>query len=146
MTTTLDVVMIVHTLFAALWTGGTLIVTGIVVPATRAGLLSGEALLFVRRRFAYLTGVSVLVLLVTGGHLAGTLYTADSLQTSYRGQLVLSMVGLWALLAISLYGGFRRLSGLSSEQSLEPVAAEARPWFLAASVVSLLLLVVAGLL
>lgn len=146
MTTALDVTMVVHFLFAALWTGGTLLVAGTIIPAARNDLLSGEALLLVKRRFAYLTGASVLLLLFTGGHLAGTLYTAESLQSTGRGQLVLTMVGLWLLLAVVLYGGFRQLTGLLEDQSAATAATNARPWFLGGSAISIALLIVAGLL
>lgn len=141
-----DVVMIVHTIFAALWTGGTLLVAGAIVPAARTELLGKKALTFIARRFSYLTVVSVLLLLFSGGHLAGTLYTAETLQSTGRGHLVLTMVGLWLVLAVVLYIGFRRLTDIPSEMSAVTAATEARPWFLGASAVSIALLVVAGLL
>ncbi|WP_135536396.1 MULTISPECIES: hypothetical protein [Halobacteriales] len=146
MATMLDVVMTIHTIFAALWTGGTLLVAGTVLPAARRDLLGEEALALIGRRFSYLTIASVLLLLFTGGHLAGTLYTAESLQLTGRGHLVLTMVGLWLVLPIVLYGGFRQLTGLPPEQSAATAATAARPWFLTASVVSIALLIVAGLL
>ncbi len=89
---------------------------------------------------------SVLLLLFSGGHLAETLYTAESLQAPGRGNLVLTMVGLWLVLATVLFFGFRRLTGSQSETSAVAAATRARPWFLGASGVSIALLVVAGLL
>jgi hypothetical protein len=56
------------------------------------------------------------------------------------------MVGLWLVLAIVLFFGFRRLTGNPSETSPASAATQARPWFLGASGVSIALLVVAGLL
>jgi len=138
--------MTIHTIFAALWTGGTLVVAGAVVPAARSELLSMEGLTLIARRFRHLTTASFLLLLLSGGHLAGTLYTGETLQTTSRGNLVLTMVGLWLVLAIVLFFGLRRLSGGESEQSAAAPATKARPWFLGASVVSIVLLVVAGLL
>ncbi|NHN42854.1 hypothetical protein G9C85_14635 [Halorubellus sp. JP-L1] len=146
MVSMLDVVMTIHTVFAALWTGGTLVVAGGVLPAARRELLGEEALALIGRRFSYLTIASVLGLLFTGGHLAGTLYTFESLQSTGRGHLVLTMVGLWLVLPIALYGGFRKLRDISPNQSMATAATAARPWFLAASVVAIALLVVAGLL
>ncbi|UOO94204.1 hypothetical protein MUK72_09495 [Halococcus dombrowskii] len=146
MTSVLDVAMTIHTVFAALWTGGTLVVAGAVIPAARSELLNTDGLALVARRFRYLTAASVLLLLFSGGHLAGTLYTAETLQTTGRGNLVLAMVGLWLVLAIVLFFGFRRLSGSRSNRSAAAAATNARPWFLGASVVSIALLVVAGLL
>jgi uncharacterized membrane protein len=137
--------MTIHTIFAALWTGGTLMVAGAVIPAARSELLSTEGLTLITRRFWYLTVGSVLLLLFSGGHLAGTLYTAETLQSTGRGNLVLAMVGLWLVLAVVLFFGFRRLASNQPESAVAP-ATKARPWFLGASVVSIALLVVAGLL
>jgi len=146
MVSTLDVVLSIHTIFAALWTGGTLVLAGAVIPAARNESLSTQALAFLARRFRWLTVASVLVLLFSGGHLAGTLYTAESLQSTGRGHLVLAMVGLWLALGLVLAGGFRQLVGLPADRSAARAATNARPWFLAGSGVSLALLLLAGLL
>ncbi|WP_232688657.1 CopD family protein [Halobacterium zhouii] len=145
MTSALDLVLVVHTIFAALWTGSTIAVAGAIVPAAQRDLLDADALSLVARRFTYLTLTSVVLLLATGGHLAGTLYTAESLQSTGRGHLVLAMVGLWFALAGILHFATRRLT-VDETETVESAAASARPWFLAASGVSLALLVVAGLL
>lgn len=141
-----DVVMIVHTMFAAIWTGSTLLVAGAIVPATRRELLSEEAITLIARRFWYLTITSALLLFFSGGHLAGTRYTVETLQSTGRGHLVLTMVGLWFVLTVVLYLGFRQLTRISQEKSMATAATAARPWFLGASAVSIALLVVAGLL
>ena len=146
MTSVLDVAMTIHTMFAALWTGGTLVIAGAVIPAARSKMLGREGLTLIARRFWYLTVASVLLLLFSGGHLAGTLYTAETLQSTGRGHLILAMVGLWLVLAIVLFVGFRRLTSSSSEKTAVAAATTARPWFLGASVVSIALLIVAGLL
>jgi uncharacterized membrane protein len=146
MVTMIDVVMTIHTIFAALWTGGTLLIAGTVIPAARRELLDKKALSLIVRRFSYLTIASVLLLLFTGGHLAGTLYTVETLQSTVQGNLVLSMVSLWLILAVILFLGFRHLTNIPSEKSIATAAGKARPWFLGASVVSIALLVVAGLL
>lgn len=146
MVSSLDAVLVVHTIFAALWTGGTLVLAGAVLPAARNDWLSTQALSFITRRFRSLTIVSVIALLFTGGHLAGTLYTVERLQSTGRGHLVLAMVGLWLLLAVVLVGGFRQLVAVSTDQSAARAATNARPWFLVGSLVSLALLVLAGLL
>lgn len=145
MTTALDLVLVVHTIFAALWTGSTIAVAGAIVPAAQRNLLDADALSLISRRFTYLTLTSVLLLLFTGGHLAGTLYTFERLQTTGRGHLVLAMVALWLALAGILHFATRRLT-VDDSETVESAAASARPWFLAASAVSVALLVVAGLL
>ena len=146
MTSVLDIAMTIHTIFAALWTGGTLVVAGAVIPAARSELLSTEGLTLIARRFWYLTVGSALLLLFSGGHLAGTLYTAETLQSTGRGNLVLAMVGLWLVLAVVLFFGFRRLTSDQPEKAAVAAATKARPWFLGASVISISLLVVAGFL
>ncbi|RBI59488.1 hypothetical protein DMJ13_23080 [halophilic archaeon] len=146
MTTLLDVVLTVHTIFAALWTGGTFVLAGAVLPAARGDLLSKQALELITRRFWYLTIASVFLLLFTGGHLAGTLYTVESLQSTGRGHLVLTMVGLWLFLGVVLYGGFRQIASLTAEQTATAAATNAHPWFLSGSVISIALLTIAGLL
>lgn len=55
------------------------------------------------------------------------------------------MVGLWLVLAVTLFFGFRRLTG-SQSGGAATAATKARPWFLGASGVSIALLVLAGLL
>ena len=141
-----DVAMAVHTIFAAIWTGGTLVVAGAVIPAARNELLSTDGLTLIARRFWYLTVGSVFLLMFSGGHLAGTLYTVETLQSSSRGNLVLLMVGLWFVLAVILFFGFHRLTSNQPEQSAVVAATKARPWFLGGSVVAIALLVIAGLL
>lgn len=146
MTSVLETVLTIHTILAALWTGGTVVIAGTVIPAARRELLQSNGLTLIARRFWYLTVGSVLLLLFSGGHLAGTLYTVETLQATGRGHLVLTMVGLWLVLALLNFFGFRRLTGASSNQSVAAAAIRARPWFLGGSVVSIALLVVAGLL
>lgn len=155
MTAVLDIVIAVHMLFAALWTGGTLLISGSVIPAARRELLGLEALGLITNRFSYLTIGSVLLLLFSGGHMAGTLYTAETLFSTDRGMLVMTMVGLWLLLTIVLSIGLLRLRTTPPEPTKESqtktetavaarIATKARPWFLTGSVVSIGLLVVAG--
>lgn len=146
MVSTLEIVLTIHTLFAALWTGGTILVAGTVIPAARKDLLSEKALSLITRRFSYLSIASVVLLLFSGGHLAGNLYTGETLTSTMQGNLVLTMAVLWLVLAIVLFFGFRRMTGGSSEKSAATAASDARPWFIAGSVISIVLLIVAGLL
>ena len=144
---TLDSVMrVLHMLFGGLWAGGTLFMVGLVLPAARAGKLDADALDWVARRFSYLSIASVLVMLASGGHLAGTLYTFDLLASSSRGHLVLTMVALWFVLAGLLHVGTSAMTDRLETGSAAEAAEAGRPWYLASGVVALGLLVVAGLL
>lgn len=146
MITTLDIVMTVHTIFAALWTGGTILFAGAVIPAARSEMLDREALTLITQRFSYLTIAAVFLLLFSGGHIAGNTYEVETLTSTMRGNLVLTMVGLWFVLAVVLFIGYRRLTNLPPEETAVTAATKARPCFLGGSVVSIALLVVAGIL
>ena len=146
MTTTLTAVLVIHMVFAGLWTGGTLLLVGAVLPAARRGLVGGDGLALIVKRFSYATMASVVVLLLTGGHLAGTLYTVESLQSTGRGHLVLTMTGLWLALAGSLHLGANRLTGALEASDARTAVEQTNGWFLAAGVIAVLLLVIAGML
>jgi hypothetical protein len=90
--------------------------------------------------------VSAVLLLLTGGHLAGTRYTAESLTSTGRGYLVLAMVALWFLLAALVeIGGSKLEDGFDAQKVREP-AREARPFLLGASLTAILLLLDAGVI
>ena len=145
--TVLDVTIeVLHTLFAGLWAGGVLVMAGLVLPAARDGHLSEAGLRWVAKRFTYLTLASVGVLFLTGGHMAGTRYTFESLQGTGRGHLVVTMLGLWFVLAGLLHVGTHGLTDELDSGSVESAVAATATWFNASAVVALALLVVAGLL
>lgn len=135
-----------HVVFAGLWTGGALFMAAGVVPAARNGRIGEDAIEWIAQRFTYLTVGSVLVLFVTGGHLAGTLYTFESLAGSGRGHLVLTMIALWLVMAVLLHFGTRKLLAGARSGSLDAGVDRSLPWFRASGVGAVLLLVVAGLL
>ena len=135
-----------HTLFAALWAGATVFITIAVLPAADRDGLGPGGLGTILNRFAWLTRLSVLALLATGGHLAGTLYTADTLTSTSTGYLVLAMLGLWFLLAVTIEVGGVRVRRVLDGGSARAGAAAVRPFYYLASVFALLLLFTAGLL
>lgn len=137
---------VLHVVFAGFWTGSVLLLTAAVLPTARTGTIGPEALGAVVDRFRTLSRLSVLVLFVTGGHLAGSGYTADALLTQPRGHLVLAMLALWFVLAALVEVGASRIEDGVAEQKVRTPEADARPFFTAAAVVAALLLVDAGLL
>lgn len=137
---------VLHTLFAGLWAGGVLVMAGLVLPAARNGHLTEAGLRMIAKRFTYLTLASVAVTFATGGHMAGTRYTFESLLGTERGYLVLAMLGLWFVLAGLLHVGTRGLTSNLDSGSVESAVAASSAWFNASAVVALALLVVAGLL
>jgi uncharacterized membrane protein len=135
-------VRILHQLFATAWVGATVYVTFAVLPALRDG--DGTAAMANRlsSRFTVLSIVSVVVLFVTGGHLAGTLYTFEGLVGTKAGNLVLVMTALWFVLAGILHVGTKRLDDGASEGRLRQPASAAYPWFVVGSFLGVSLLVV----
>ncbi|THE65200.1 copper resistance protein CopD [Salinadaptatus halalkaliphilus] len=135
----------VHLIFAAVWAGSVCFVAFAVLPLARDGQFNATAPLeAISSKLTTISRVSALVLFLTGGHLAGTRYTADSLFGSPNGQLVLVMLALWAALAALVEIGAKRLqSGLNGKKLREP-ANDALGVYRVAAVVSIALLVVAG--
>lgn len=140
------VVYTTHMLFAGLWTGGVVLFATAVLPPAVRGDLRPEPLATLTGRLTNLSRLSALLLLLTGGHMAGIRYTFESLVGSPRGHLVLTMVGSWLVLAAVVeVGGSKMREGLSEEKVRTP-ARKARRFYQAGAAVAVLLLVVAGLL
>lgn len=134
----------VHLLFAGLWSGSVLFTTYAVLPLAMNGEARPGPLDVLTGKLRTVSRVSALLLLLTGGHLAGTRYTAASLTGSGRGYLVLAMVALWFLLAALVeIGGSKLEDGFDAQKVREP-AREARPFLLGASLTAVLLLLDAG--
>jgi len=136
----------IHLLFAGLWAGSVLFVARAVVPAARAGDLDATPLRSMIGRFRTWSRVSSLLLFLTGGHLAGSRYTAETLLGSTRGYLVVAMVVLWFLLTgLVEMGSGKLVDGLDERKVREP-ARSATPFFTAATVAAVALLVLGGIL
>src|SRR6056297_1701706 len=141
-----SVMQVVHVLFAGLWTGSVLFVVGAVLPASTAGSISSAAMETISTRLSWLTRISALVFVATGGHLAGTGYSAESLFGTGRGQLVVAMLVLWFVLTGLVEVGCKRLGGSTAADDVGAAVDSTRPIWLAAGAVAVLLLVDAGLL
>lgn len=136
----------VHTAFAALWAGSVLFVVTAVLPLAMDGDLSPEAFGSVVSKLRWVTRISAVLLFVTGGHLAGTLYTAETLTGTTSGYLVLAMLSFWfGLAAVIEIGSAKANRGIENEKIREP-ARDCRPFYLLGAVSAIGLLVVAGLL
>ncbi|MDZ5812617.1 transporter, partial [Halorubrum sp. AD140] len=93
-----SVVWSIHVGFAILWTGSVLFVTLAVLPPALRGEVDADALGTIVGRLRWITRVAALAFLASGGHMAGTLYTFESLTGTGRGHLVLTMLALWFLI------------------------------------------------
>lgn len=139
-------VFAIHLVFAGFWTGSVLFVALWVVPTAARGELNAEPLESVAGSFRTYSRTSALVLFLTGGHMAADIYTLDSLTGTGRGHLVLTMLGLWFVLAaLAEIGAGRLVDGAGDGKVREP-GRSARTIFRAAGIVAVLLLVDAGLL
>jgi hypothetical protein len=136
----------VHTGVSAIWAGTVVFVVAAVLPLAMRGELSPEAFGSVVSKLRWVTRISALLLFVTGGHLAGTLYTPESLTGTPRGYLVLAMLALWLGLTAAIeIGSARAARGIERRKIREPARA-ARPLYYLAAALAVGLLVVAGLL
>lgn len=129
-----------HQLFAAVWVGATVYVTFAVLPTLRDGGGDTETVERLSSRFTALSVSSVIVLFLTGGHLAGTLYTFEGLVETTRGNLVVTMLALWLVLAGVLHVGTKKLDGGIEDGRLREPAKKAFPWYVVGSVLGVALL------
>ncbi|GAB7117646.1 hypothetical protein JCM9743_01070 [Natrinema sp. JCM 9743] len=136
-----------HLVFAALWAGSVCFVAAVIVPLARDGAFNRtQPLEVISGKLTNISRVSSLVLLLTGGHLAGNGYNIEGLVGTTNGRLVLTMVALWLLLTALVEIGVKRFeTGLTGKKIREP-ARDALPVFRAAAVAAIALLIVAGLL
>lgn len=135
-----------HLLFAGLWAGSVLFTTWRVLPLLDSDTLRAESADALVGGLVSLSRVSAIALLVTGGHMAGTAYTAGSLFGSPRGHLVLTMVALWAALAGLVEVGAGRLRAELDRGRVRTAADASRRFLGGASLVAVALLLVGGAL
>ncbi|MFC6976417.1 CopD family protein [Halomicroarcula sp. GCM10025709] len=133
-----------HLVFAGLWSGSVLFTVYAVLPVAMNGNARVRALEPITGKLKTVSRVSALALLLTGGHMAATRYTAESLTGTGRGHLVLTMVALWFLLAGLVEVGASKLTDGFDRKKVGEPAREARPFLLGAAVVAVLLLLDAG--
>jgi len=136
---------VLHSLFAGLWAGSVLFVVLAVLPMAREGGLNAAPLRSVAGTLTRLSRVSALVLVLTGAQMAVAGYTTNSLTGTTGGYLVVSMVGLWAVLAGVVEVGTSRLRDGTERDKVREPAREAKRVFLVAALTAVLLLAVSGL-
>ena len=136
----------IHVAFAGLWTGTVLFVVLAVLPLARNGTLNATPLASITGRLKTVSRLSAVLLFLTGGHLAGSLYTVERLTGTTRGYAVLAMIGLWLALAALVEIGAGKLTDGTEADKVRTPAAEATPYLQAAALVAVLLLLDAGAL
>lgn len=138
--------IILHGFFGSLWTGSVLFFVGAVLPAAASGSLSPPTLSTVTTRLVWLTRISAIIFVATGGHLAAARYTGETLFGTPRGQLVVAMLVLWFVLTGVVEASSKRLQRRATASDVSTAIAETRSLFIAAAVLAVSLLVVTGLL
>jgi uncharacterized membrane protein len=136
----------VHLLFAGLWAGSVLFVARGVLPAARDGDINAAPLRSLIGRFQTWSRASSVALLLTGGHLAGTRYTTESLFGTVSGYLVVAMVVLWLVMTGLIEVGAGRLADGLDERKVREPARAATPFLTAAAVAGIVLLAIGGVL
>lgn len=140
------IVVAIHLVFAATWTGSVLLFTVAVLPLARDGNINAAPLAAITGSLRTVSRASAVLLLLTGGHMAGSLYTVDSLTGTSRGWLVIAMVVLWLALAALVEIGAGKLVDGTGQSKVRAPARTASRHFQAAAVVAVLLLLDAGAL
>ncbi|MFB6152796.1 MAG: transporter [Halodesulfurarchaeum sp.] len=135
MSTATTVSLVIHLVFAGLWTGSVLFVAMGVLPLAGRDGVGPAAVAGITTRLTTVSRLSAVILLLTGGHLAGAQYTVADLTGSTAGYAVLAMVGLWLVLAVLVEVAASRINSETGHRLMT-----------AAAVVAALLLLDAGLL
>lgn len=136
--------IVLHLLFAGLWAGAVVFTTYGVLPTVGIDGTDPTGLQSLIDRLTTISRASAVVLLLTGGAMAGEQYGGGRLLGTVDGWLVLGMVGLWVvLMALVELGGTRLGDELEGSQR---VGTGTMRLFQAASLVGVLLLILGGLL
>lgn len=165
MTSLLIVSYVLHVIAAAFWTGAVLYGVYALFPAASAGTVGREGFVDGVDKLLRVTRYTGVVLPITGGYQLWVLYPPELLFETTQGHLVLGMIALWGLLNGVIELGVlrtRRLcddvgvgrylvegfpqTALTDDVSASALLATARPYFVAAAGLTVLLLVDAALL
>jgi uncharacterized membrane protein len=139
-------VQTIHLLVGAFWVGSVVFVTVGVLPVARDGDANAAPVERMVRRLTTISRASAVLMLITGGHLAGVGYTVENLTGTTRGHLVIGMVILWLALAGLVEVGAARLTDGLQKKKVRAPARDSDRLFWLASITGALLLVDAGLL
>ncbi len=135
-----------HTLFAGLWVGAVVLTAWKVVPLARDGDMNPEVLGGITSGVSWITRIGALVFLVTGGHMAATVYGSEGLFMPPRGHVVLTMLGLWVVMTGLVEVGGSKIRSALDEGKVRTAARDGGTFLRAAAVVGLVLLVLGGYL
>ena len=136
----------VHGLVGAVWVGAIVFVVLGVLPTARSGDLNAAPLASVAGRLRSGSRIAAVLILGTGGYLAGTRYTAETLTATGNGHLVLTMAALWFVVTGLVEAGTGRLLDGTDQLKVREPARRATRLLQAAALGGCAILVVAALL
>lgn len=137
---------VLHVLVGGIWVGAIVFVVTGVLPAARDGSLNAEPLASVAGHLRKVSRIAAVLILATGGHLAGTRYTAETLTGTGPGHLVLTMAGLWLVVTGLVEVGTGRLLDGAAERKVREPARHATRLLRVAALGGVAILVVAALI
>jgi len=135
-----------HLLFAGLWAGATVFFAWRVRPLAANGDIDVQPLLAMGSGLRWLTRVSAVVFVVTGGHLAATRYGDGALLSTSRGHVVLTMLVLWLVVTGLLEMALGKMETALGEGHIQTAGREARLPLLASAVLLSVVLLLGGYL
>lgn len=144
MATVDTLVRTLHLMTAGVWAGWTVFMAALVIPAAREGRLGADGLSWMTGRFSLFSKVAPVVMFLTGMYMLGQGYSGDALLTSTRGNLVVTMVGLWIVLSAVTNVASRRLTTGVEVGGVEQATSGVMMMFSVAGVAALGLLFVGG--
>lgn len=134
-----------HLVFAAGWVGSTFFVVAVLVPELKEATIPGETATGILEKYRWLSRISALVMLLSGGHLAATLYGGGALLGTPSGHLVLGMVLLWLVMMGLVEAGSAILAKTIRDDPERGLGQSVYPLY-AAAAVGVVLLVIGALL
>ncbi|UIP00439.1 copper resistance protein CopD [Halobaculum sp. CBA1158] len=163
MTALLTLSYVLHVVAGGLWTGGVAYGTVALLPAARRGEVTAQGLGRAVDLLLQVTRATGVVLPLTGAYQIWRLYPTSRLLGTTRGHLVLGMLLLWGVMNGLVELGVYRMRvadgdppglarhtverfGLGADADPRALVGVARPYFLAATALTVLLLVDAALL
>jgi hypothetical protein len=136
----------VHLLFAGLWAGATVFFAWRVRPLVANGDIGVQPTMALSSGLRWLTRISAVVFVVTGGHMAATQYGAGALFASARGHIVVTMLVFWLVATGLLEMGLGKMETELGEGRIQTAGREVRVPVVTASVFLTVLLLLGGYL
>ncbi|MEF8799707.1 MAG: transporter [Halolamina sp.] len=146
MSTVYTVLNSIHLLFAGLWTGATVFFAWRVRPLVADGDLAVEPTMLLSSGLRWLTRISAVVFVVTGGHMAATEYGDGALLSTTQGHIVVTMLVIWLVVTGLLEMALGTMETELGEGRVRTAGKEVRVPFLAASVLLSVVLLLGGYL